>query len=96
MSDIALTLGSSAGRTPASSAGRTYNIDLPYHVPGFGVGFGISKLKQIGVWDKLPQALRRKTKEAKGTWAGLKLTRKDLDSIPDDVWMTIASELRLG
>jgi hypothetical protein len=79
-----------------SSAGRTYSIDCLTHVPGFGAVFGIIKLKQIGVWDKLPQALRRKIKEAKGTWGGLKITKKDLDSIPDDVWMTIASELRLG
>ena len=47
---------------------------------------GISKFKQIGVWDKFPQALKDKARAAKGSWAGLKITQKDLDSIPDDAW----------
>jgi hypothetical protein len=28
-----------------------------------------------------------------GTWSGLKLTQRDLDSVPDDVWEIIATEL---
>jgi len=70
---------------------RIYDLDLPYRIPGFGVGFAISKFKQIGVWDKLPAALRNKAREAKGSWSGLKLTQKDLDSVPDDVWRAIAA-----
>jgi hypothetical protein len=68
---------------------RFYDLDLPYRVPCFGVGVAISKFKQIGVWPKLPHAL----KEAKGSWSGLKITQKDLDSIPDDAWETIAVQL---
>jgi hypothetical protein len=75
-----------------SRAYRRYDLVLPCWVPGFGVGFAISKLKQIGVWDKLPGALKDKAKAAKGSWTGTKLTQKDLDSIPDDAWETIASE----
>jgi hypothetical protein len=75
-----------------SRARRVYDLELPYRVPGFGVGFAISKFKQIGVWDKLPGALRNKAREAKGSWSGLKLTQKDLDSVPDDAWRTIAGE----
>ena len=71
---------------------RIYDLDLPYRIPGFGVGFAISKFKQIGVWDKLPAALRNKAREARGSWSGLKLTQKDLDSVPDDAWRTIATE----
>ena len=32
-------------------------------------------------------------KDARGTWSGLKLTQKDLDSVSDDVWEIIAAEL---
>jgi hypothetical protein len=74
-----------------SCAYRLYDIELPLRVPGVGVGIAISKFKQIGVWDKFPCALKDKAKEAKGTWIGsLKITQKDLDSIPDDAWKTIA------
>lgn len=75
---------------------RLYDLELPYHVPGFAVGIAISKFKQIGVWDKLPHALKDKARAAKGTWGGMKLTQKDLDSVPDDAWETIATELRVG
>ena len=87
MSDIALA--------PGSSGCRTYTFDLPYHVPGFGIGFAISRLKRMGVWEKLPQPLRQKTKTARGSWSGVKITKRDLDAIPDDVWAKIASELKL-
>jgi hypothetical protein len=88
MSDVAFA--------PRSRAYRIYDFDLPYHIPVFGVGIAISKLKGMGVWDELPPALKQKTKVAKGGWCGLNITRKDLDSIPDHVWETIASELDLG
>src|SRR5262245_66670841 len=74
-------------------ADRFYDLDLPYSVPCFGVGIAISKFKQIGVWPKLPHALKEKAKEAKGSWSGLKITQRDLDSIPDDAWETRAVEL---
>jgi hypothetical protein len=75
---------------------RLYEVELPYRVPCFGVGIAISKFKQIGVWHKLPHDLKQKAKEAKGSWSGLKITQKDLDSIPDDAWETIAAELGVG
>jgi len=74
---------------------RVYDLDLPVRIPCFGVGFAISKFKQIGVWSKLPPALRAKAKDARGTWSGMKLTQGDLDSVSDDVWETIAMELRV-
>jgi hypothetical protein len=76
-----------------SRAYRLYDVELPYCVPGFGVGFAITKFKRIGVWDKLPHALKDKAKEAKGSWTGLKITQRDLDSIPNDAWEIIAVEL---
>src|SRR5262245_42065482 len=72
---------------------RLYDLALPYRIPFFGVGIAISKFKQIGVWHKLPHTLKEKAKEAKGTWSGLKITQRDLDSVPDDAWETIAVEL---
>jgi hypothetical protein len=73
------------------SVRRVYDLDLPYRVPGFGVGFAISKFKEVGVWQKLPLALKEKAREAKGSWGCLKLTQKDLDSVPDDAWKVIAN-----
>ena len=75
---------------------RLYDVELPYRVPCFGVGIAINKFKQIGVWHKLPYELKEKARDAKGSWSGLKITQKDLDSIPDDVWKTIAVELDIG
>jgi hypothetical protein len=78
----------------AHSRYRVYDLDLPHRIPGFAVGFAISKFKQLGVWSKLPPALRAKAKDARGVWGGgLKLTQKDLDSVPDDAWETIARAL---
>ncbi|MGA7488548.1 MAG: hypothetical protein WBW74_16625 [Xanthobacteraceae bacterium] len=87
---------SQIGFAAQRSVYRVYDLDLPYRVPGFAVGFAISKFKQIGVWHKLPQALKDKAKAARGTWSGLKLTQKDLDSVPDDAWETIAEELNVS
>ena len=76
----------------ANSRYRVYDLDLPLHIPSFGVGFAISRLKKIGVWSKLPPALRAKARDARDTWSGLKLTQRDLDSVSDDVWEIIATE----
>ena len=38
----------------ANSRYRVYDLDLPLHIPCFGVGFAISKFKKMGVWSKLP------------------------------------------
>ena len=76
----------------ANSRYRVYDLDLPLHIPSFGVGFAISRLKKIGVWSKLPPALRAKARDARGTWSGMKLTQRDLDSVSDDVWEIIATE----
>jgi hypothetical protein len=75
---------------------RLYDVELPYRVPCFGVGIAIRKFKQIGVWHKLPYALKEKARDATGSWRGLKISQKDLDSIPDEVWETIAVELGVG
>ncbi len=40
---------------------------------------------------------KTRPRRLKGTWIGsLKITQKDLDSIPDDAWKTIAVEFGVG
>ena len=72
---------------------RRYDVKLPYHVSGFLVGIGIRKFKVAGVWDKFPPSLKDKARAARGSWAGLKITQRDLDSIPDDAWEKTAKVL---
>ena len=71
---------------------RVYSFDLPVHIPFLAIGFVKQKFKKIGVWDNMPVHIKRKTKAA--GWGGLTITKKDLDSLPDDVWLTMARELR--
>jgi hypothetical protein len=87
MSDIALA--------PSSSTGRIYGFDLPVKVPFLAIGLVVSKFKQIGVWDKMPAPIKQKTKKAKASWSGVTITKTDLDSLPEEVWLTMARELRL-
>jgi hypothetical protein len=72
---------------------RIYSFDLPVHIPFLAIGLVKKKFKQIGVWDSMPAHIKQKTKAA--GWGGLTITKKDLDSLPDDVWLTMARELRL-
>jgi hypothetical protein len=74
---------------------RTYSFRLPVHVPFFGIGTVMARLKHIGVWDELPPPLRKKIKLASRDWSNLKVTKEDLDSIPDETWNALASALRL-
>jgi hypothetical protein len=58
-------------RSRSASSANRYRVngfDLPLRIPGFGVGFAISKFKQIGVRSKLPPALRAKATDARRTW----------------------------
>jgi hypothetical protein len=81
--------------SPCSEGKRIYHFAMPFHVPGIWIGMAVAKLKQLGVWEKLPQGLRQKTKSAKASWSGLAITEKDLDAIPDEDWEVIAARLNL-
>ena len=72
---------------------RIYSFDLPVHIPFFAIGAVKRKFKQIGVWDDMPARIKQKATAA--GWGGLTITKKDLDSLPDDVWLTMARALRL-
>ena len=78
-----------------TSANRIYGFDVPVKVPFLAIGLAISKFKQIGVWDKMPALIKQKTKKAKASWSGVTITKVDLDSLPEDVWQTMAREFRL-
>ena len=86
MSDTATAIG---------SAGRIYSFDVPVKVPFFAIGLAISKFKQIGVWENMPAPIKKKTKKARASWSGVTITKQDLDSLPDDIWLTMAREFRL-
>jgi hypothetical protein len=74
---------------------RIYHFAMPFHIPGLWLGMAIAKVKQLGVWEKLPQEMRRKAKAAKASWSGLAITKTDLDAIPDEDWEAIAATLKL-
>jgi hypothetical protein len=74
---------------------RVYHFGMPFHVPGIWMGIAVTKLKQLGVWDKLPDTLRQRAKVAKASWSGLAITERDLDAIPDHDWEEIAARLNL-
>src|SRR5258708_6218807 len=80
---------------PLSSTRPVYAFDLPHHIPFFAIGMLIRKFKQIGIWDRMPQPIKQKTKAAKSSWSGVTITKKDVDSLPDDVWLKMAREFRL-
>lgn len=79
----------------STGTSRAYSFELPHKIPVLGVGFAMSKLKEIGVWEGLPRTLRVKIKSARESWSCLKITKSDLDTIPDEVWQRIASEFNL-
>lgn len=73
---------------------RVYEIELPYYISSFYIGFAITKLEEAGDWDGLPPELKSKFKNAQASWKGIELTQEDLDSIPDALWWEIS--VRLG
>jgi len=81
---------------PHAGARRIYNFPLPARVPGFGIGIAIKMAKSRGIWDEFPEGLRRRLTKAKGTFgSGYAFTKADLESISDDLWERLASEMRL-
>jgi hypothetical protein len=74
---------------------RIYHFQTTHHIPRFLLGVAISQLKQLGVWEKLPQPVRKRAKAARESWSSFRITKEDLDSIPDHDWELIAAKLRL-
>jgi hypothetical protein len=95
MTDITLPCSFDGTLSQRSKGRRIYHFKMPFHLPGIAIGWAIARLKQLGVWEKLPQAMRKKAKSAKASWSHLAITEKDLDSIPDEDWKVIAARLDL-
>jgi hypothetical protein len=74
---------------------RHYKIDLPLSVPSMFVPTYIQKMKDMNLWDELPESLQEKATTATQNWCGLDLTQEDLDSIPDEAWGDIATQLNI-
>jgi hypothetical protein len=75
----------------AAPAARDYGPDMPGYfgkpIPVLYRGAVEGRIKQAGVWDKLPPALREKIQDGRG------FTKKDIDDLPDAVWAKIAPEV---
>ncbi len=72
---------------------RKYNFDLPYTIPYFYVGPGISQLQAEGVYDKVPESIRERLENAQ--WGGVEITEDDCNEIDDVTWTAIAEKLGL-
>lgn len=73
---------------------RDYSqIDLPYVIAAWKVGFVIQTIVQAGMWAKLPHAVAVKINDAYSNGRELQVTKADLDSLPDDVWEYLRSRL---
>lgn len=66
---------------------REYPFELPQHISGFIVGFIPQELQDAGLWDKTPDSL--KDKIAASGWAGIEITKEDLDPIDDETWTSM-------
>lgn len=75
---------------------RIYDFTLPQHITGIQDSVGVSDLKSMGLWNKIPADLQAKL-EAADSWfsSGLDVKASDLNELPDDVWAFIADKLNL-
>lgn len=75
---------------------RVYAFTLPYTISGIQDSVGINELRSEGLWDQIPADLQAKL-EAGDSWfsTGVQVTKADLDELPDPVWASIATKLKL-
>ncbi len=85
-----------AAAAEAAPAPRDYGgLTLPYEVPGIAKGMMVDQIKKAGVWDDLPKPLQERITREAATWSPLKVTKEDLDSVPDKAWRKVAPMLGL-
>ena len=73
---------------------RDYSqINLPYVVAAWKVGFAIQMIVQAGMWEKLPEAIAIKINTAYRNGTDLVVTKADLENLPDDAWEYLHSRL---
>ena len=69
---------------------RQYNFPLPYEIHTFYVSTGIDRLKELGLFDKLPEPLQQRFQYASEHWLPVVMTKEDCDSIDLITWGAIA------
>lgn len=72
---------------------RHYPVSLPYALDAWKVGYLINMLLESGLWQKLPYDVAVKINAAYKTNSRLVITKADLDSLPEPVWISIAAHL---
>lgn len=73
---------------------RDYSqINLPYVIAAWKVGYAIQMIVQAGMWTKLPFEVATKINDAYSHGRDLVVTKTDLDSLPDDAWEYLKSRL---
>lgn len=85
-----------AGGASDAPAARDYGgLTLPYEVPGIAKGMMVDQIKKAGVWDDLPKPLQERIEKEATSWSPLKVTKADLDAVPDKAWKKVAPMLGL-
>jgi hypothetical protein len=75
---------------------RKYHFKLPYEVSGWAAAIAVTHLQQRELFYQLPRSLQDRLTYAAETWKTIKVTKEDLDELPDDLWARIAQELQLS
>lgn len=75
---------------------RNYGRSLPYTIPSWELGIVVGALTQNDIWNRLPRAVAVKINDARMRGVDLIVTKADLDSLPDSVWLAISHLLPGG
>lgn len=74
---------------------RVYNFTLPYKISGVEIHFGLSQLKESGIFDRLPHSIRTMIEHASDNYEDISITKEMCDSVDDDTWQLLAQKLNL-
>lgn len=75
---------------------RIYHFELPYTVSAMYVHFGLNKLKDEGLFDRLPKDLQVQFEAAAAAWEPVVIIKEECDEIDENTWEIIAAELGLA
>jgi len=73
------------------SVPREYKFDIPYTLPNWKLNMAYGYVRPY--WDRIPARLANKIAASYTGGSSLVMDKKDLDSIPDDLWDQIKSYL---
>lgn len=75
---------------------RTYHFELPYVISSFMLSMGWWQIHEDPLFAQLPAPLRKKIVAAHDTGSDLSITKADLDTIPDNLWPSVAGKFHLS